>query len=196
MSNYSSFCHYYFCTATTINPDNLEKGYDMLAMYPHIDFFNMMSYDIHGSWDKFAGSNSDMEYICNTFDYIFELGVPPEKLVLGLAAYGRSSALSNPKCTTDGCPIAGAGLYGCHGEGGNLPYFEIDSLYAQPGGHDSMIFNAKTGSMEIVSGNNFLSFDNAETFNIKYRYAFENCLRGIMWYVSRVKCDMSNLLFV
>jgi chitinase len=87
-------------------------------------------------------------------------------------------------------------MYGSHSEGGNLPYFEIDSLYGQSGGHDSMIFNAKTGSMGIVSGNNFLSFDNAETFNIKYRYAFENCLKGIMWYVSQVICDMSNLLFV
>jgi chitinase len=41
--------------ATTINPDSLKKGYDMVNMAPHIDWFNMMSYDIHGSWDARAG---------------------------------------------------------------------------------------------------------------------------------------------
>ena len=35
-------------------------------MHPHIDWFNMMAYDIHGSWDTHAGANSDMEYISNT----------------------------------------------------------------------------------------------------------------------------------
>ena len=34
--------------ATAINPDKIKKGYDMVAMAPHIDFFNMMAYDIYG----------------------------------------------------------------------------------------------------------------------------------------------------
>eukprot|EP00956_Cyclotella_meneghiniana_P043085 scaffold252335_cov86-Cyclotella_meneghiniana.AAC.5 len=52
--------------ATAINPDKIKKGFDMVAMHPHIDWFNMMAYDIHGSWDTHAGANSDMEYISNT----------------------------------------------------------------------------------------------------------------------------------
>jgi GH18 family chitinase len=55
----------------SINPKSLQKGYDMVAMYPHIDWFNMMSYDIHGSWDDFAGANSDMQYIKNTVSVAF-----------------------------------------------------------------------------------------------------------------------------
>ena len=49
----------------------------------------------------------------NVFDlhfprhYIFGLDIPREKLVLGLAGYGRSMMLSDPKCTYDGCPISG-----------------------------------------------------------------------------------------
>jgi len=31
--------------ATSINANKLAQGYDMVAMAPHIDFFNMMAYE-------------------------------------------------------------------------------------------------------------------------------------------------------
>ena len=66
--------------------------------------------------DATAGANADFQYIKNTMDYIYNLGVARDKLVLGLAAYGRSMTLSSTSCTTDGCSVSGAGLVGCHGE--------------------------------------------------------------------------------
>ena len=48
-----------------------------------------------------------MQYIKKSMHYIFGLGVPREKFVLGLAGYGRSMLLSDPTCTTDGCPVEG-----------------------------------------------------------------------------------------
>ena len=41
----------------------------------------------------------------------------------------------------------------------------------------------QTASMELVTGGNkyFTSYDSPETFNMKYKYAFSQCLRGIMW---------------
>lgn len=151
-----------------------------------------------------------MQYIKNTMHYIFGLGVPREKLVLGLAGYGRSMMLSDPNCITDGCPVqgqfivyicvhlgnwqqlialtlaiyTGAGLGGCHGEAGNLPYFQIDEEFIQTGNYDSLVLNEVTGSMELITGGNacFTSYDSPETLGIKYRYAFHECLRGIMWW--------------
>jgi chitinase len=166
--------------ATSINPDKLARGYDMVAMSPHIDWFNIMSYDIHGSWDSTAGANADMEYIQSTMNYIYNLGISRDKLVLGLAAYGRSMTLSSTSCTTDGCSVTGAGLTGCHGESGNLPYFEIVEIINQ--GYDSLDVNPVTGSMELVTGGNryFTSYDSPETWGIKFRYALDNCMRGIM----------------
>jgi len=170
--------------ATSINADTLARGYDMVAMAPHVDWFNIMSYDIHGAWDSTAGANADLLYITNTINYILDLGIPREKLVLGLAAYGRSSRLTDPSCITDGCPISGAGLTGCHGEQGNLPYFQINESYVLPLNYNSLILNSDTSSMELVTGGNiyFTSFDNVDTFNIKYQYAYEKCMRGIMWW--------------
>ena len=182
----------------------------MVAMAQHIDWFNIMSYDIHGSWDSTAGANADLEYIQNTMNYIYNLGVPRNKVVMGLAAYGRSMTLSSTSCITDGCSISGAGLTGCHGEAGklydqklvikvcytappinltyrlttgNLPYFQIDETYIQTGNYDSLILNPVTGSMELVTGGNryFTSFDSPETLGIKFRYAYDGCMRGVMW---------------
>jgi len=170
--------------ATSINADKIAQGYDMVEMAKYVDWFNMMSYDIYGAWDSTAGANSDMSYITDTMDYIFALGVPREQLVLGLAAYGRSSRLSSPSCTTVGCSISGAGLAGCHGESGNMPWFQIKESYIDTMNYDSLYQNPVTGSMEMVSGGNlyFTSFDNEATFNIRYQYAFSQCMRGIMWW--------------
>jgi chitinase len=152
-------------------------------MAPYVDWFNIMSYDIFGSWDTTAGANSDLPYIQNTMNYIYNLDISRDKLVLGLAAYGRSMTLSSTSCTTDGCSVSGAGLTGCHGEAGNLPYFQIDETYIQTGNYDSLWLNPASGTMELVTGGNryFTSYDSPETLGIKYRYALDNCMRGVMW---------------
>jgi chitinase len=97
--------------ATSVNKNMLELGYSMVELAKHIDWFSFMSYDIKGPWDSVAGSHTDMQYITNTTNYILDLGVAPEKIVFGLAAYGRSTKLLNRYCTTDGCPIGGAGEF-------------------------------------------------------------------------------------
>ena len=48
--------------------------------------------------------------------------------------------------------------------------------------YDSLTLNLKTGSAEMVIGDSFTSYDSPESFNIKYRYSFDQCLRGIMWW--------------
>ena len=171
--------------ATAINWDQrLEPGYDLVAMAPHVDWFNMMSYDIYGAWDSTAGANADMVYIQNTMDQIFALGIPREKLVFGLAAYGRSMKLTSPSCYTAGCAINGAGLTGCHGEAGTLPYFQIMETYVNTGNYDSLVLNPTSMSMELVTGGYqyFTSFDNDVTLKMKNDYAYDQCMRGIMWW--------------
>ena len=101
--------------ASTINPESLALGFDVVNMATWIDFFNIMSYDIHGAWDEHAGALADVPYITHTIEYMLDLGVPPSKMVYGMAAYGRSTKLSSHTCTTNGCPIKGVGLTGCPG---------------------------------------------------------------------------------
>lgn len=186
---------YILSVATSISVQHLQDGFDLVEMAPWVSFFNVMSYDIYGSWHDVAGALAGLDYISNTFDYMLGLGVNPSKFVLGLAAYGRSTKLVDSNCTTAGCPIDGAGMTGCLGEPGVIPTFELMD-FMETGNYLSLVKNNETDTMEMVNEIDgdifFTSFDSEETFNIKYQYAFTNCLRGIMWWA----VDLINEPFV
>jgi chitinase len=85
--------------ATPVAAVNLDAGYDLPTLAKGLDFFNIMTYDIHGAWDspKVVGANTDMPYIFNAVKYFLNAGVSPNKLVLGLAAYGRTYTMNDLK---------------------------------------------------------------------------------------------------
>ena len=168
---------------TSFNTYELSEGFDMLSMAEHIDWFNLMSYNIHGDWDEFAGANTDMSYIIDTMTYIYGTGLAREKLVLGLAAFGRSTTLTDPTCITAGCPISGPGLTSCNGDSGVVNLFEIENYLNDPQTYDSIYYNPVTESMELITDGNttFTSFDDESTFKKKYQYVSSECLRGIQW---------------
>ena len=166
---------YLLTMAIPINPDKLAEGYNLRELSMYVDWFHLMSYDVHGGWDDVAGSNTDMEYIQSTIeDSILNRGISPEQLVFGMAAYGRSMTLADPSCKTAGCSIvsgAEGGLMGCSGERGFSPYFELREKYVNTRRYESLLINERTKSMEmIVEGNIFVSLDVEETFEMKREY--------------------------
>ena len=72
---------------------------DMSALRPHVDFFNAMTYDFHGSWSSNAGHNSPLyqsppgdpdgsvetgiNYLVNT------RGLPENKVNMGIPFWGK-----------------------------------------------------------------------------------------------------------
>ena len=59
-------------------------------------------------------------------EYWLKKGTPKEKLVLGLATYGRSFTLQDPNIRGVGAPASGPGLMGSYvHEAGFLPYFDV-----------------------------------------------------------------------
>lgn len=160
----------------------LNEGYDLPVLSQHLDFFNIMAYDIYGSWSQNTGANTDMTFIFQTVKYFINNGVPRNKMVLGLAAYGRTFNLGNSNCFSPGCAFASAGPGGCAGEDGFMPYFTVDE-YVRDQNYNSLSFNGTTGTMEMVINNNvWVSFDNPATYNIKADFAYEACFRGTMWW--------------
>jgi chitinase len=158
--------------ALPVNPDKLDAGFDLPALARSVDWFHLMSYDVHGAWDAVAGANTDLEYVAAAVeDHILSRGVGGDRLVFGLAAYGRSMVLAEDTCATAGCPIAGAGPAGCAGEAGFSAYFELKEKYVDAGRYDSLLRNERTGSMElVVEGNVFISLDLEVTFEKKREY--------------------------
>uniref|UniRef100_A0A452UDB4 Oviduct-specific glycoprotein n=1 Tax=Ursus maritimus TaxID=29073 RepID=A0A452UDB4_URSMA len=99
-----------------------------------LDFINVLSYDFHGSWEKFTGHNSPLDlwssYIqAHAMNYWRKLGAPPEKLLMGFPTYGRTFCLlkaSKNGLQAEAVGPASPGKY--TKQAGFLAYYEICSF--------------------------------------------------------------------
>ena len=126
-------------TAVAAEKNTILNAYDIVNIVPHLDFINVMSYDYHGSWDSKCGHNSPLYADEDSSDddkrltvdwtlrLYLTLGVPLEKLILGIPFYGRSFTLRNKKEKSFGSKTIGDGIPGeATRERGFLSYgFEI-----------------------------------------------------------------------
>lgn len=108
--------------------------------YPirYLDFINLLTYDIHGDWETETGHNAplyaplyglesskqlSMDSAVNTW---IQNGAPKNKIIIGVATYGRSFTLSNPKNNKVNSPVSGRGKPGKYtGIIGGLAYYEV-----------------------------------------------------------------------
>lgn len=101
-----------------------------------MDFINLMTYDLHGSWDGKTGQNAPLHL--GRADTNAELsqeacvqawinaGANPAKLFLGVGFYGRSFTLSNAAQNRLAAPTSGPGMAGPYSrEAGMLTYLEV-----------------------------------------------------------------------
>ncbi|KNC84198.1 hypothetical protein SARC_03587 [Sphaeroforma arctica JP610] len=170
------------------------RHFDINALQYQLDFFNVMSYDLHGVWDGVIPTmgakiipHTNMAEIEENFKMFWKNGVAPHKLVLGLAAYGRTYTLLNNSCIEVGCEFESAGAPGeCTRVAGFQGHFEIEAII-QSKSYDSVTFDADTGSMILVKDREWIAYDSADTFSLKKAFAMDNCLRGSMvWSVDMI----------
>lgn len=83
------------------------QNFDVAGMEEHVDFFNVMSYDLHGVWDKetkgvgpYIRPHTNITEIEGALDLLWRARVAPEKVTMGMAWYGRSFKLKDANCTT------------------------------------------------------------------------------------------------
>ena len=186
---------YELTVAITGNVTKLEMGFDFEGLAEHVDWFNIMAYDLWGSWDprKLAYSHTDLRMIDEAVDYISHF-IQRSKLVMGLGSYARTYTLADSNCLDLGCPFDGPGKSGCQGTDGFLPYFEIADLVISRN-YDTVRFDDESQSMVMVTdGNRLISYDNTVSFNRKIQYAEEMCMKGkMLWAIDMLK-DGSNPL--
>ena len=105
------FEKYTITMAVPVSRYNVEIGFNLTVLSQQLDSLNIMAYDIHGSWDdpKIIGSHTDLRFIHDILQYLFDCNVPNDQIVLGLAAYGRSYILANLSCHSPGCAFTSAG---------------------------------------------------------------------------------------
>lgn len=126
-----------------------------------------------------------MRVIRPVVDFMLSQGVPSTKLVLGLAAYGRTFSLANPDvCDTIDCPYSGARGGGCV-VGNALGYTPLVTILdtIASGSYARLELNQDTESIELVTNEGeLISFDDQVTLSMKAAYAQQTCLGGYMWW--------------
>lgn len=118
----------YYSSIVPLN--GVIRSYLAAAIREYVDWVNPMCYDYHGVWENITGQHSalydsDPESKLSTNYGIgswIQAGVPPQKLVLGLAAYGHTWKIMDPNFTGVGAAAVGPGP---GGDSGLLGYDEI-----------------------------------------------------------------------
>lgn len=151
---------------------------------------------MHGTWDaasKFVGpyiaSHTNITEIDQGLDLLWRAGVTSSKVVLGQGFYGRSFTLSDASCNTPNgvCQFSGPANAGpCSNAPGILDLQEITDIISQNG--LTPVHDQKAGVKWITWDNNqWISYDDADTFQQKRDFASSRCLGGMMvWAIDQI----------
>ncbi|MCD6200196.1 MAG: glycoside hydrolase family 18 protein [Bacteroidales bacterium] len=147
-----------------------------------VDFINVMTYDYYGEWDNRTGHISNLfESSCEPYGNsvsqsvrLFEkAGVPPGKIVIGGAFYGRWWR-GVEKMNNGLCQIA-------RKKGGHWQYHTIaDSVMKIPDYHVYWDKKAKAPYLWNEKEAIFVSYENPRSLEAKVRYLKKKDLGGIM----------------
>ncbi|KAK4143160.1 glycoside hydrolase superfamily [Dichotomopilus funicola] len=162
------------------------KGFDIVGLEPYVDFYNVMTYDIHGVWDSkvnslgpYARAHTNLTEIEEALKLLWRNNINPERVNLGIGFYGRSFTMKDSKCMEAGCEFEKGGSGGdCTGTPGVLSAHEITQIIK----NGAKVTLDKEAAVEIVTwdDNQWVSWDNTETLAMKVKYANERCLGGVM----------------
>ncbi|CAI7803069.1 unnamed protein product [Closterium sp. NIES-53] len=155
----------------------IAESYDVPTLNSALDFVNVMTYDLHGSWELITGMHTALEDLSNpqlslkgAMAAWVSRGLAPSKAMLGLAMYGRTWTLASASSTGVGAAATGPGQPGSISqEAGVLFYREIDELVTT-GGYTAML-DAPTSSMYAVNGDQWVGYDDPSTITTKVQFA-------------------------
>jgi chitinase len=169
------------------------RWFDIGNMTRYADWVNLMTYDLHGSWDSpedqigsFVYAHTNLTEIGWALDLLWRNSVPANKVNLGIGFYGRTFTLADKSCTSPGCPFSSAGAKGgCTGVEGTLSFKEITDIRNQ--------YHINTVHDEVAkvnyfayNGNQWLSYDDVVTLKEKVDYANSQGLLGLfIWAVDQ-----------
>lgn len=120
--------------AVKASADAVELNYEADKISKSLDFINLMTYDLYGSWNPITGHHASVDKSLNphnvekTVQAWLNSGARADKLVLGLASYGRSFQLKKECVNHIGAPASKGKAGRFTGEGGFLAYYEICNM--------------------------------------------------------------------
>ncbi len=159
---------------------------DLGAAADSLDWINIMAYDFHGGWESSGPANHhaalfrspcdgpDSDWGDKAVAAYLAAGVPANKLLLGVPFYGRG--WRGVAAVDDGlCQPARGVPRGTYEKG--IDDYEVLENAGDPGFWDDA-----TATHWTYDGNEFWSYDDARSLDVKAGYVNENSLRGVMFW--------------
>lgn len=151
----------------------------------YLDFVNIMTYDFTGSWSMETGHHTNLfaskmgkgsRMDSNKgVALLIAAGVPVEKLVLGVAFYGKSWILTQPDAR--GLNQTASSFYK------ELRYTAIeDTMLSDSGYRKYWDKQAKASYMYNEKTNVFVTYESPRSIKHKMRYIRKEGLRGVMFW--------------
>ncbi|KAK7056119.1 chitin-binding type-1 domain-containing protein [Favolaschia claudopus] len=159
------------------------QHFDLPGLMQYADWVNVMTYDLHGLIHINLVRRTEIQDTLSLFNNV---GIDPSKIVLGIGFYGRSFQLADSGCTSPGCAFVGGADPGpCSANSGTLMFSEIETIIAQNGLNP--IFDEAAAVKYIVwNDDQWVSYDDAQTLQMKVQFANSRCLGGTMiWSVDQ-----------
>ena len=183
--------------AVAAGNDKIDTGYNIPELVDYVDYVSVMTYDLHGQWETKTGASSGMYpptnyepgtedeyYTCDyAVQYWISHGMPRNKIVMGLAAYGRGWTLES---STPGQGLGAPAIRGCDPmkdtqQEGVANYIEVLTVL-NAGGVSA--YDAATKTMYVQKGDQWYSYDDPTTIVYKVDYIKdEGLLGGMLWAV-------------
>ena len=163
------------------------RNVELNLLQKYVDYANVMTYDIHGSWDPFTDFNAPLyantdvssQYQWSVDQSItawLNSGFPKEKLVMGVPFYGYIY-----KAVAD----VNQGLYQTYSGGASISYGNIAANYIKDSTY-KRYYHQQSMVPWLFNGNTFISYEDEQSMALKAKYIKENDLAGAMiWELSQ-----------
>ncbi|GAB1287968.1 Oviduct-specific glycoprotein [Apodemus speciosus] len=165
-------------------PYVIQTSYDAPLLGRHLDFINVLSYDLHGSWEKFTGHNSplfsipeDSKSSAYAMNYWRKLGTPTDKLIMGFPTYGRTfHLLKESKNGLQAASMGPASPGKYTKQAGFLAYYEVCSFVQRAKQH----WIDYQYVPYAFKGKEWLGYDDTSSFSYKAMYVKREHFGGAM----------------
>lgn len=157
-----------------------DLSYDIPTIFSTVDFANVMTYDLHGSWNSRTGIHGAL--FLGPFDntasnvdasirFLLSKGVDRSKIMMGIAAYGISFKLLDVNQNGVGAPA---------GSGGFTNYIDLCPLINS--GHYNVRWEADQRVPYAFRGNDWIGYENVRSVTEKANYILrQNLGGGMVW---------------
>lgn len=173
--------------------DFLNHSVEWDKVMPEVNYVNMMTYDLVNGYSKRTGHLTSLystpeqgESTDYAVRFLDSIGVPMQKVVIGLAFYARLFSGVEPENN---------GLYQKGKFSGYVIYRDIKEKLSTEAGYMQYWDNkAKAPYAYNVSTKTFATFDNLRSVHDKTKYAKERNLGGVMFWELRGDKESGGLL--